>query len=118
MKPSMYQFDKMDATKKQEYDQYLENLQVSKSMLEIAKLEGKQEGRQEGVNEIIIDLHEDGFPSDRIAKVSKLVGARGAENPRGKRQKQVAIFCFQLGWYANLWPLRWNGKKYPRFPVS
>ena len=34
----MYQFDKMDATKKQEYDQYLENLQVSKCMLEIAKL--------------------------------------------------------------------------------
>ena len=33
-------YDTMDATRKQEYDQHLESLQVSKSMIETAKLEG------------------------------------------------------------------------------
>jgi len=34
-------YDKMDATRKQEYDQHLKSLQVSKSMIETARLEEK-----------------------------------------------------------------------------
>ena len=62
-------YDKMDATRKQEYDQHLESLQISKSMIETAKLEGRQEGNLENKLQVIFSSFREGIEIPLIAKI-------------------------------------------------
>ncbi len=55
----------MDATRKQEYDQHLESLQVSKSMIETAKLEGIIEKKLQ----VILSSFKEGIEIPLIAKI-------------------------------------------------
>ena len=58
-------YDTMDATRKQEYDQHLESLQVSKSMIETAKLEGIIEKKLQ----VILSSFKEGIEIPLIAKI-------------------------------------------------
>ncbi len=61
-------YDKMDTTARQQYDQYLKDVKISKSMIDTAKLEGKLEGKIE----IILSSYDDGLDITRIARITKL----------------------------------------------
>jgi len=69
-------YDKMDATTKQQYDEYLTNVKVSNSALETASLKGKHEGRQEGRQEerqnLILKMYDLGQEINFIAKVLEM----------------------------------------------
>ena len=61
-------YDKMDTTARQQYDHYLKDVKISKSMIDTAKLEGKLEGKIE----IILSSYDDGLDFTRIARITKL----------------------------------------------
>jgi len=72
-----FKYDKMDATQKRDYDQYLESLRVSDSAIETAKYEAKEEGREEGREqgreegrmEAIVNSYKEGLEIPTIAKI-------------------------------------------------
>nr|MBS0037480.1 Rpn family recombination-promoting nuclease/putative transposase [Saprospiraceae bacterium] len=65
-------YDKMDTTTKQQYDEYLTSVRVSKSMLETAEYKGRQEGRQEEKQLMVLKLFELGQKVSIIAKVVEM----------------------------------------------
>ena len=69
-------YDKMDATTKQQYDEYLTNVRISNSALETASLKGKHEGKQEGRQEerenLIIKMFDLGQEIKLISKITEM----------------------------------------------
>ena len=73
-------YDKMDATTKQQYDEYLTNVRISNSALETASLKGKHEGRKEGRKEgrqeerenLIIKMFDLGQKIKLISKITEM----------------------------------------------
>ena len=66
----------MDIATKQKYDDYLTSVRVTKSMIETAKLRGREEGREEGFDEkntkIILKMHDLGQEVSFIAEVVEM----------------------------------------------
>jgi len=69
---SQLKYDNMDTANKQQYDQYLKEIRISKDMLETAKSKGKIEGKIEEKTEMILALYEDKIPISQIAKYVRL----------------------------------------------
>ncbi|TVR83053.1 MAG: Rpn family recombination-promoting nuclease/putative transposase [Saprospirales bacterium] len=65
-------YDKMDTTSKQEYDDYMTRVQVSRSVLETAKYKGREEGRIEENTKIILKMHDLGQEIAFIAEVVEI----------------------------------------------
>ncbi|MBK7637774.1 MAG: hypothetical protein IPJ13_28440 [Saprospiraceae bacterium] len=70
----------MDTTTKYEYEAYIKDRVISRSMLETAKFEGREEGLEEGREEgmkantinIVIEMKKEGLEVPFIAKITKL----------------------------------------------
>ena len=65
-------YERMDPATKQQYDDYLTNVRVSKSMLETAKYKGRQEGHQEKNTKIVLKMFDLGHKASLIAEVVEL----------------------------------------------
>jgi flagellar biosynthesis/type III secretory pathway protein FliH len=65
----------MDTKAKHEYDAYMKDVSISKSMLATAKIEGREEGREQGREEknksIVISLFKEKM---EIAFISRVTG--------------------------------------------
>ncbi|MBK8625759.1 MAG: hypothetical protein IPN86_09430 [Saprospiraceae bacterium] len=70
----------MDIAAKQQYDQYLKEVKISKDMIDNAIQKGEQIGIQKGEQigiqkvkvEVVLTLNEDGIPISQIAKYTNL----------------------------------------------
>ncbi len=72
----LLKIDQMDTTTKYEYEAYIKDRVISRSMLETAKFEGREEGREEGIKantlNIVIEMKKEGLEIPFIAKITKL----------------------------------------------
>ena len=76
----LLKIDQMDTTTKYEYEAYIKDRVISRSMLETAKFEGREEGLEEGREEgmkantinIVIEMKKEGLEVPFIAKITKI----------------------------------------------
>ncbi|MBK9565095.1 MAG: Rpn family recombination-promoting nuclease/putative transposase [Saprospiraceae bacterium] len=76
----LLKIDQMDTTTKYEYEAYIKDRVISRSMLETAKFEGREEGLEKGREEgmkantinIVIEMKKEGLEIPFIAKITKL----------------------------------------------
>jgi predicted transposase/invertase (TIGR01784 family) len=55
-----------------DYDNHLQNLMLQNSVIDTARIEGKEEGKEEGIKEIAKNLVDLGVSVEIIAKSTKL----------------------------------------------
>ena len=76
----LLKIDQMDTTTKYEYEAYIKDRVISRSMLETAKFEGREEGLEKGREEgmkantinIVIEMKKEGLEVPFIAKITKI----------------------------------------------
>lgn len=68
----LLKIDKMDTKTKNEYEAYIKERVISRSMLETAKIEGREEGIEKEKISIVTELHNEGLGIDFISRVTKL----------------------------------------------
>ncbi|MBK8056060.1 MAG: Rpn family recombination-promoting nuclease/putative transposase [Saprospiraceae bacterium] len=80
----LLKIDQMDTTTKYEYEAYIKDRVISRSMLETAKFEGREEGLEEGLEKgreegmkaniitIVIEMKKEGLEVPFISKITKL----------------------------------------------
>jgi predicted transposase/invertase (TIGR01784 family) len=69
---SQLKYDNMDIAAKQQYDQYLKEVKISKDMIDNAIQKGEQIGIQKVKVEVVLTLNDDGIPISQIAKYTNL----------------------------------------------
>lgn len=68
----LLKIDQMDNTTKYEYEAYIKDRVIGRSMLETAKFEGREEGMEEKTINIVIEMRKEGMEIALIAKITKL----------------------------------------------
>jgi len=68
----LLKIDQMDNTTKYEYEAYIKDRVISRSMLETAKFEGREEGMEVKTINIVIEMRKEGMEIALIAKITKL----------------------------------------------